>query len=266
MNAARVSSLVIRTPEGVQFSYLIASPVARCFAWAIDFACIGAAFSLIRIMAVPVVLVSGDVAVAIQVFAMFALPISYGFLCEWYFRGQTLGKRLIRIRVIDAEGLQLQWNQVILRNLLRAVDMLPGLYLVGGATSWFSPLSQRLGDIAANTVVIHMPKSAAPQWNELAAGKFNSLRQYPHLEARLRQRVSPVEISVALKAILRRDEFETASRPKLYSQLATHFRSLVEFPPEAIESLSDEQFLRNVLDCLLRPRTSLQTVERENTP
>ncbi len=259
MNAARVSSLVIRTPEGVQFSYWIASPVARCFAWAIDFACIGAAFSLAKILAAPFSFMSRDVAVAIQLLALFALPIAYGFLCEWHFRGQTLGKRILRLRVMDAEGLQLQWNQVILRNLLRAVDMLPGLYLIGGVTSWFSPLSQRLGDIAANTVVIHLLKSEAPRWNELEATRFNSLRKFPHLEARLRQHVSPLEISVALRAILRRDEFEPASRHKLYALLATHFRSLVEFPPEVVESISDEQFLRNLLDCLLR--TSSPTKE-----
>src|SRR5262249_58768067 len=56
-------------------------------------------------------------------------------LCEWYWRGQTVGKRMLRLRVVDRQGLRLQPSQIITRNLLRFVDGLPAFYMLGGLTS-----------------------------------------------------------------------------------------------------------------------------------
>ena len=132
--------------------------------------------------------------------------------------------------------------------------MLPGLYLVGGIACLLSRRAQRLGDLAASTVVVYNLKPAEPDLDQLLAGKFNSLRQHPHLEARLRQRVSPDEARLALQALVRRDELDPAARVTLFSELAEHFKSLVAFPPETIEAMPDEQYIRNVVDILFRSR------------
>ena len=88
----------------------------------------------------------------------------------------------------------------------------------------------------------------------MLAGKYNSLRQFPHLTARLRQRVSPGEAAIALQAVLRRDEFEPASRVELFGDLASHFRETVAFPEEATDGVADEQYVRNVVDVVCRPQ------------
>jgi hypothetical protein len=183
------------------------------------------------------------------------IGIGYGILFEWLWRGQTLGKKLLRLRVVDAGGLRLQFSQIVIRNLLRFVDSLPLLYFVGGVTCILNSKTQRLGDIAANTVVIHHPKVTEPDLDQLLAGKYNSLRQYPHLEGRLRQRVTPEEAGIALRALLRRDEFEPQARVELFSAIAAHFRSKAEFPAEATEGITDEQYIRNIVDVLYRTRT-----------
>src|SRR5438445_437216 len=85
-----------------------------------------------------------------------------------------------------------------------------------------------MSDLAANTVVIRHPRVSEPDLEQLLAGKFNSLRQHPHLAARLRQRVSPIEASVAVHALLRREDFDPAARVELFADLATHFRAKVE--------------------------------------
>jgi hypothetical protein len=188
------------------------------------------------------------------VLAYFAVQIGYGLFCEWLWRGQTVGKRLLRLRVVDAYGLRLQFSQIVIRNLLRFVDMLPAFYLVGGLATLINSRTQRLGDLAANTVVIRSPQIEQPDLEQVLAGKFNSLRSHPHLEARLRQKVSPVEASLALQAILRRDEFEPRSRAELFARLGEHFRALVEFPPDSVEHITDEQYLRNVIDTVFRSR------------
>ena len=68
------------------------------------------------------------------------------------------------------------------------VDALPAFYLVGGVASLLNTRGQRLGDLAANTLVLREPQLVSPDLEQLFAGKFNSLREHPHLAARLRQR------------------------------------------------------------------------------
>jgi uncharacterized RDD family membrane protein YckC len=245
-------ALHIRTPEGIVFSQLLAGPIPRFCAWFIDFVCIAVIISMLGFLLVLLQFMSPNLAGALGALGYFAIGIGYGISCEWGWRGQTVGKRLLRLRVVDAEGLRLQFNQIAIRNLLRFVDSLPFFYFVGGLVCWLSPKCQRLGDLAANTIVIRYPRISEPDLDQLLAGKFNSLRQYPHLTARLRQRVLPAEGAIALQALLRRDEFEPVARIDLFTTLAAHFRAKVEFPPEATDGITDEQQLRNVVDVIYR--------------
>ncbi|HYR85753.1 MAG TPA: RDD family protein [Terriglobia bacterium] len=244
----KTSALVIKTPEGIVFAQSLAGPVTRFFAWFIDLMSIGILVSAVGTILGEIRVISVDVAGAALTLGYFVISIGYGIFLEWAWRGQTIGKKLLGLRVVDAEGMRLQFDQVVTRNLLRSVDMLPGFYLVGGVVCWLSRKCQRLGDIAANTIVVRTPSIAEPDLDQLLVGKFNSLRQYPHLAARLRQRVSPGEASTALQALIRRDEFEPSSRVELFEQLAGHFRAKVDFPPEATDGIADEQYIRNVVD------------------
>jgi len=251
------ATLTIRTPEGIVFSQLLAGPVTRFLAWILDFLCVVALTMGIGRLLTPLQLINANISAAIYTICYFLISIGYGIVCEWAWRGQTVGKRLFRLRVVDAEGLRLQFSQIVIRNLLRFVDLLPGPYLLGGAVCLLSPSCQRLGDIAGNTIVIRQPRIREPDLDQLISGKFNSLRQYPHLAARLRQRISAGEAALALQALLRREEFEPLARVSLFARLAEYFRSRVEFPPDAIEGIADEQFLRNIVDILYRTKTEV---------
>ena len=251
MNAAE---LRIRTPEGIVFAHRLAGPLPRAFAWLID---LGVVLTISKGLAKGLGffdVVNEDLARGILVVAYFIVSTGYHITLEWFWRGQTLGKRLCKLRVTDAEGLRLSFYQVVMRNLVRFVDQLPAFYLVGGAACLVNRHAQRLGDLAAGTVVVHLPKHAEPDLDQLLAGKFNSLRAHPHLEARLRQRVSPEEARLALQALVRRDELDPAARVGLFADLAAHFKALVTFPPEDTESMPDEQYIRNVVDILFGTR------------
>src|SRR6185503_8817620 len=130
--------------------------------------------------------------------------MGYAILLEWRWRGQTVGKRLLRLRVIDAHGLQLRFAQIVLRNLIRLVDMLPLLYLVGGLTALLTRTGQRLGDLAANTVVIRERQPWQPDFETLATARYNSLLGYPNLAARLRSLTDPEVAAMAIRALARR--------------------------------------------------------------
>jgi uncharacterized RDD family membrane protein YckC len=256
----RINTLTIRTPEGIEFSLLLAGPISRFLAWSVDLLAILAINKLLNIVFGAAGILSQDLATAANVLGYFVVSISYGILLEWYWHGQTLGKRLIRLRVTDVHGLHLQFSQVVIRNLLRFVDSLPALYLVGGLACFINRHAQRLGDFAANTMVIWNPRIDEPDLDQLLVGKYNSFRKLPHLEARLRQHVSPAEARIALQALVRRDEIEPKARVELFESLVAHFKSVVAFPPEATDGISDEQYIRNVVDALFRPKSTTKTV------
>ena len=251
---ARESKLVIRTPEGICFPLMLASPISRFLALMIDIGVVTAASAVLSLLLGSFGILGMDLAMAFTMLCSFILSIGYPMVMEWYFRGQTVGKKVMRLRVMDEQGLRLQVSQVVIRNLLRFVDSLPGFYLVGGAASVVSARSQRLGDIAANTIVVHHPRVEEPNLDQILPGKYNSFRAYPHLAARLRQNVAPREAAVALEALTRRDCLDAAARLDLFEKIKEHMARTARFPAEVTDGISAEQYVRNVVDILFRPR------------
>ncbi len=248
----RFNQLIIQTPEGVRFVHQLASPVVRFIALAVDLMTISALMSALSVAVGLLGFISTDIAVALSVLLYFLLSIGYFMLLEMVWRGQTLGKRLLRLRVIDAAGLKLSPNQIVLRNLLRFVDSLPVFYFVGGTCALVSRRSQRLGDMAAGTVVVRISNVEAPELSGVLGNYFNSFKEYPRLEALLRQRITPEQSAIALEALRRREEMDPLKRTRLYSELSNFFRGQVPFPEEVTVAMSDEQYLRNCVDTLYR--------------
>jgi uncharacterized RDD family membrane protein YckC len=94
---------------------------------------------------------------------LFALMWAYSVLCEVWLDGQTLGKRALGLRVVRADGTPVTWMPSVVRNLLRVVDILPGVYGVGLVSTLIDPYGRRLGDIVAGTMVIHASELPAGQ-------------------------------------------------------------------------------------------------------
>lgn len=249
--------LVIRTPEGIEFSLPLAGPVSRMLALVVDLAVIAMLGSVIRKILSPLVVFGQDFSGALDIVAYFAISLIYAAAAEWAWRGQTVGKRLLRLRVVDASGLRLEPAQVIVRNLMRLIDALPALYLVGGVACVVSRRRQRLGDLAAGTVVIRTPKLARPDLDQVLGGKYNSLAEHRHLAARLRQKARPEAARIALETLLRRDQLSAAARLQVFRELADYFRELAPYPPEVVEQLSDEAYVRDVVEILYQPEKRL---------
>ncbi len=254
MNTSRQRSLVIETPEGVIFSYELATPALRALAWAVDAAAIGTAAYVIGKS--PTVSATStkigparcppsssswppSVTASCSSGAGAARPSANGcWVCAWWMR----------------KGLRLQFPQVALRNLLRLVDIhahpVPGRR---AQPACFTRRCQRLGDLAANTVVARERAFAEPDLEQIAPAKYNSLLAYPHLAARLRSLASPQAVGLAIQAATGRDSFAPAARLELFRDLAAYFRHLVQFPPDALEGLTDEQYVRSVLRVVMAP-------------
>ena len=181
----------------------------------------------------------------------FIVDIGYNIFFEYYKNGQTPGKMFLKIRVVDELGLQLKFSQVLMRNLLRPIDILPFAYLLGSVITLLTKKNQRLGDLAASTIVVKInPPVSKELINELVTDKFNSFMEKPHLAARLKKNIEPAEAKLILNALMRRDTIKPEHRPKLFKEFADYLRSVQSFPEEACLGLSDEQYVRNVIDII----------------
>lgn len=243
-------TVIVRTPEGIRFGLPLAGPMARFLAWVVDGLIVIALTMVLNVVVFSFAVVSFDVANALGILSYFILSTGYGMAFEWFWRGKTPGKLALRLTVMDENGLPLTGRQVILRNLLRAVDSMPFAYALGGGVMFFNKRAKRLGDIAAGTIVVARTRPGEPDLSTILAGKYNSFRAYPHLAARMRQRISPAEAGVAQKALLKREILDPEARVELFRDLAEHFRTVADFPQEATDGLSDEAFVRNTVDIL----------------
>jgi uncharacterized RDD family membrane protein YckC len=150
----------IETPEGIALSLRVAGPVARVLAWSMD--------SLIRYSALWVLLMVlamlGKAGLGVWLIALFLAEWLYPALFEIYAGGATPGKKALGLKVIHANGTPVDWPGALIRNLLRAVDFLPLLYGFGLVAMLSNRDFQRLGDLAAGTLVIYRdPPAVAPQ-------------------------------------------------------------------------------------------------------
>jgi uncharacterized RDD family membrane protein YckC len=216
----------------------------------LDWATVSAAWSVIAVPIALLKIASPDIAAMVGTISFFVLSQGYRMTAEWMWRGQTLGKRVLQLRVVDERGLRLTFSQVAMRNLLRFVDVMPIGYLIGGTAALLSARGQRLGDLAAGTLVIWEPRDPAPDLALLRSAKYNSLREHPSVVSRLRHAVTPGEARAAWQALARRDELEDEARVKLFAELSAHFRQVTPVPVEAVDGVSDEQFVRNIVDVL----------------
>ena len=148
----------VEIPGGINLETRVVGPIARCFAYAIDFF-IRASFEFILfLVAIPFGI--GGVGGGFLLLAMFVIEWLYPVLFEVLWRGQTPGKKVLGIAVVNDDLTPVTLGTSMVRNLLRTVDFLPIFYLAGVVTMLTNRRFQRLGDLAAGTLVISMRETA----------------------------------------------------------------------------------------------------------
>ena len=164
-------TLSIDTPENVTFSYEIAGIGSRFLAALIDTLLLGLLQVIVIGTAILIFVQSGGTnsstdsgtfgsqaplwVLGILTFISFLFFWGYYIFFETFWNGQTPGKRWIGLRVIRMDGTPVTFSEVVIRNLVRTLDLLPIAYGVGVITMFINSNSCRLGDLAAKTVVVH---------------------------------------------------------------------------------------------------------------
>ncbi|WP_165222237.1 RDD family protein [Aquisphaera insulae] len=145
-------SVRLETPERISFDFPLAGPFRRFPAYLID-ACILVALSIgALILSVSLV---GSSGVGLVMVFFFILTWGYGAFFEGVLDGQTPGKKALGLRVVSERGVPISGPQAILRNLVGSVDgPVPFAYLLGLSSMLLTRRFQRLGDLAAGTIVI----------------------------------------------------------------------------------------------------------------
>lgn len=143
----------VETPESVDLEAQLAGPIPRILAYAIDLLIRSTVIALASIG----LLFFGRTGNGLLLALLFLLEWFYPVYFEVYRQGQTPGKRRLNLVVVNDDLTPIGWGASMIRNLLRAADFLPGAYLFGLASICISSRFQRLGDIAAGSIVVHQP-------------------------------------------------------------------------------------------------------------
>ena len=178
-------TLIIETPERVPLAFALASIGNRFLAVAIDHAIQYVSIALIALLFLFAAgLLSGGAEsvidgvgvntpkwiVAVLIIVVFVLFSGYFAFFEWWWDGQTPGKRLMKLRVIREDGRPITLWEAIARNLLRIFDAIPGfvipIYSVGLIVVFLNSRDQRVGDMFAGTVVIRERTDEGPTFAE----------------------------------------------------------------------------------------------------
>ena len=226
----------VATPEGVTLEATLAGAGSRLAAGVID--------QLLRwalLLAVVILLAllgDGDVedagtgtasglAVAGLLVLLFLIQFAYDVLFETLAAGRTPGKRWTGLRVVKLGGGPVGFLASALRNLVRIVDALPGFYLVGILTVLLTKNNQRLGDLAAGTIVIRERKqtTALPQARSATddAGPYDV------------SAVSAEELATVRRFLDRRSTLAPDARERLAMEMATRLGPKVVGPPRQWE-------------------------------
>jgi len=230
--------VAIETPEMVLVSYTIAGVGSRVAAAVIDMLICIVAFIAVAVAASfadskadsgkMTTSISAAWVIAIMFLVQFSILWGYYVLFEGLRDGQTPGKKAMRLRVVMDAGYSISFSASAVRNIIRLLDMQPGIFGGVGVISIAASRSgKRIGDMIAGTMVVKeqpisivVPARSEDQEARLARTKPTSV-------------LSETELDVLTRFVDRRNAIASADRARLAAQLATRFRNRVpgdDFP------------------------------------
>jgi uncharacterized RDD family membrane protein YckC len=254
--------LVVDTPEEVGIEFEVAGVGSRLVAGIIDgalivlllllvvvlpFAALGAGGALVNNVGDKIVGRSSDllegidaVAFAIVMLGSFAILWGYYVAAELVTDGRSPGKRAVGLRVLRTDGFPISVAESVVRNLVRAIDVIPGMYFVGLVTMMISARSQRLGDLAAGTIVVRERVGEDRGRIQSLADVIAERSGDAHTVAGL----GPGETQLLIGYLERAGGLEPAARTALAGQIAPIVRARLGVAADP--RMSDEEWLETL--------------------
>jgi uncharacterized RDD family membrane protein YckC len=226
----------ISTPEGVQLALPLAGIGSRFMALLIDYL-IGGVVYLVAILAAAS-LAGGLAATIVAVTAILAINVVYFVLFEVFGGGRTLGKRATGLRVVTDGGGQVGLRASLIRNIIRVLELAVLFYTPAIISVLATRDNQRLGDLAAGTLVVRDTKLervvTATQTPPVSSERYASWDVTG---------IGEEEAGAVRSFLERRNQLRPGARRALAEQLAGRLRPLVA---GAQHGLGDEAFLEHL--------------------
>ncbi|HRO77098.1 MAG TPA: RDD family protein [Crocinitomicaceae bacterium] len=233
-----MEKLLINTPQNVDIEYSLASVGSRILAIALDFAIIiGYIFIVYRYVLSYFLRNIFDTWMYNGLLMLFLLPVMfYHFLLETFMHGQTLGMKVVKLKVVKTDGSRAGVYEYFIRWVMNLVDVWLLSGFIGMAFIVFTKKSQRIGDLAAGTTVI----SVKPKL-KLIETIFQDLKSNYQITYQSVIRLSDKDINIV------KNSFNKAKAKKnavVISALAEKLQKVLEL--DKINS-SEEKFIETVL-------------------
>jgi uncharacterized RDD family membrane protein YckC len=225
---------LISTPENVDLHLELAGMGNRVYACLVDTVLSYVLMMLVGIGCLLLVVLLGKLPMAnmmrtgltysvvgLTILLEFAILFGYFIFFEGMWQGQSPGKRLAQIRVIEQNGQPVGWASVFIRNLVRVVDT--GGALIGLLVMVVDKNERRLGDLAAGTLVIR----------ERTSARSAGIDPQKMLESSRMMdvgRLTPREYDVLSSFLERRGKLSASQRPLLAKKLEDYFRTKLHEP------------------------------------
>jgi uncharacterized RDD family membrane protein YckC len=235
---------LILTPEHVQIALVPAGLGSRFLALVVDGSVLMAFGGTVAMLAA--LLLPGAMGPLVGGMAALVIVWGYHVYFEVRHQGRSPGKALVGIRVVDGRGLPIGLEQSFVRNVVRALDFAPLGYGLGALVAQLDAEGRRLGDIAADTLVIRDSRTFQYDRRGPRSREFNSLRT-PRVLRRLRRRVSLEEREFLATLCMRAEGLEAQARFDLMEEVAQHYRHKLEIDDPR---LSGENLVRGLTSIL----------------
>jgi uncharacterized RDD family membrane protein YckC len=213
---------VILTPEHVEIRLEPAGLGSRFIALVVDFSLVLGLTALVTQLTRGTL--PGAVGIIAEAVLLLVLTWGYHVYFEVHHQGQSPGKRIAGIRVVDGRGLPLSVEQSFVRNVVRTLDALPVGYGVGALVCLLDRHRRRLGDIAADTLVVRERPTEVYERRATGARAFNSLRT-PRVLRLVRHRLGLEEREFLAALCLRADAMDERARFDLMEEVGRHYRA-----------------------------------------
>jgi len=233
--------LTLGSAEGIDLDLVLAGIGSRSVAYLVDLA-----LQFLALLAVAAAgSAFGDLGVAFYAVASFLILLGYPILAEGFASGRTVGKAMMGISVVSADGTPVTFLAAVIRNVVRLVDALPGSYFLGLAAVLATQRNQRIGDLAAGTLVVRGGQARTePDQAGFDAGLSIAPVLSPEAAGWDVSAVTAEEVAAARSFLIRRYDLDPAHRANLAQTLA--FQLLPKVAGVPLEG-GPEHFLERVV-------------------
>jgi uncharacterized RDD family membrane protein YckC len=242
--------ITVSTPEGVDLDLVVAGLGSRFMSSLVDSALQAAL--ILPLLALAQVGVAGVAAASVGgLLVVFGYPMA----CDALLDGRTVGRRVTGLRLVTEDGGRVGVLAAAVRNIVRLVDILPGAYSIGALAVIVSSRNQRVGDMAAGTLVVRAAPVRRSKGPVVPGADRATVATGPGVAPQVAAlpegagawdltRVTAEDVRVVRSFLARRHGLDPAARARVASELARRLRPAVVGPDPG---LPDEPLLEQLL-------------------